>query len=83
MNELHKGQGPSALSVQTQIYRAMHPARKLRAVFEMFEFALQLARSGARMRHPDWTDEQVEVEARRLVTGTTFYRGAVNDREIT
>jgi hypothetical protein len=50
----------------------MDPARKLRAVFETFEFALQLARSGSRMRHPDWTDEQVEVEARRLVTGTTL-----------
>jgi len=53
----------------------MDPARKLLAVFEMFEFALQLARSGTRMRHPDWTDKQVEAEARRLVTGTTLYRG--------
>jgi hypothetical protein len=65
----------STLDVQTQIYRTMEPAQKLRAVFEMFEFALQLARSGTRMRHPGWTDEQVEMEARRLVTGTTLHRG--------
>lgn len=66
------GQEPplSARTVQIQIYRMLDPARKLRAVFEMFELALQLARSGTRMRHPDWTDEQVEVEARRLVTGS-------------
>jgi hypothetical protein len=30
----------TAQAVQTQIYRAMDPTRKLRAVFEMFEFAL-------------------------------------------
>jgi len=83
VSEASQETSPSALSVQTQIYRAMPPARKLRAVFEMFEFALQLARSGARMRHPDWTDEQVEVEARRLVTGTTLYRGKGNVREVT
>ncbi len=65
----------AAQTVQIRIYRAMDPTRKLRAVFEMFEFALQLARSGTRMRHPNWTDEQVEVEARRLVTGTASYRG--------
>ncbi|UCC64513.1 MAG: hypothetical protein JSV36_05505 [Anaerolineae bacterium] len=74
---------PSAQAIQAQIYRAMSPARKLRAAFEMFEFALQLARTGTRMRHPDWTEEQVEVEARRLVTGTTFYRGAKDVRENT
>lgn len=65
----------TAQAVQTQIYRTMDPARKLRAGFEMFEFALQLASSGTRMRHPAWTDEQVEAEARRLVTGTTLYGG--------
>lgn len=75
--------GKTARTVQTRIYRTMDPARKLRAVFETFEFALQLARSGTRMRHPDWTDEQVEVEARRLVTGTTLYRGTRDAGEIT
>ncbi len=73
----------TARAVQTRIYRAMDPARKLRAVFEMFEFAMQLARSGTRMRHPDWTGEQVEVEARRLVTGTTLYREKEDAGEIT
>jgi hypothetical protein len=62
----------SAQAIQMQIYRAMDPARKLRAGFEMFELALQLARSGTRMRHPDWTDERVELEARRLVADPHF-----------
>lgn len=74
MSEMGTETPASALVVQTQIYRTMDSVRKLRAVFEMFEFALQLARNGTRMRHPDWTDEQVEIEVRRLVTGTTLYR---------
>ena len=56
--------------VQIEIYRRWDNARKMRSMFEMFEFALQQARMGTRSRYPDWNDEQVEAEARRLVTGT-------------
>ncbi len=55
--------------MQIQRYRSMDSARKMRMMFEMFEFALRQARLGARHRHPDWSDEQTEAEARRLVTG--------------
>jgi hypothetical protein len=55
--------------VQIQIYRSLDDTRKMRSMFEMFEFALQQVRLGTRSRHPDWDDEQVEAEARRLVTG--------------
>ncbi len=55
--------------MQIQRYRSMDSARKMRMVFEMFEFALRQARLGARHRHPDWSDEQTEAEARWLVTG--------------
>ncbi len=55
--------------MQMQRYRSMDSVRKMRMMFEMFEFALRQARLGARHRHPDWSDEQTEAEARRLVTG--------------
>jgi len=55
--------------MQIQLYRSMNSVRKMRMLFEMFEFALRQARLGARHRHPDWSDEQAEAEARRLVTG--------------
>ncbi len=55
--------------MQIQRYRSMDSVRKMRMMFEMFEFALRQARLGARHRHPDWSDEQMEAEARRLVTG--------------
>ena len=55
--------------LQTEIYRSWDSVRKMRSMFEMFEFALRQARVGTRSRHPDWGDEQIEAEARRLVTG--------------
>lgn len=55
--------------LQSETYRAWDNARKMRSMFEMFEFALHQARIGTRSRHPDWNDEQVEAEVRRLVTG--------------
>ena len=58
---------PNSLQIET--YRAWDNTRKMRTMFEMFEFALQQARIGTRSRHPDWDDGQVEAEARRLVTG--------------
>ena len=56
--------------IQIEVYRSWDGSRKMRSMFEMFEFALQLARVGTRSRHPAWDDAQVEAEARRLVTGT-------------
>jgi hypothetical protein len=56
--------------IQIQIYRSLSDIRKMRSMFEMFEFALHQARIGTRSRHPDWDDEQVEAEARRLVAGS-------------
>ena len=58
---------PSWLQIET--YRTWDNIRKMRSMFEMFEFALHQAEIGTRSRHPDWDDEQVEAEARRLVTG--------------
>ena len=58
---------PNRLQIET--YRAWDSARKMRSMFEMFEFALQQVRIGTRSRHPDWDDERVEAEVRRLVTG--------------
>lgn len=58
---------PNPLQIET--YRAWDNTRKMRSMFEMFEFALQQARIGTRSRHPDWDDGQIEAEVRRLVTG--------------
>lgn len=59
---------PSLL--QIDIYRSWDSARKIRSMFEMFEFTLRQARIGTRSHHPRWDDERIEAEARRLVTGS-------------
>jgi hypothetical protein len=60
--------------VQTEIYRSWDNARKMRAMFEMFNLAMHRARMGVRSRHPDWDDEQVEDRARELVTRQPIVR---------
>ena len=74
MNERFLQYEDAAEAMQIQLYRSMGSIRKMRMVFEMFEFALRQSRLGARHRHPDWSDEQVEAEARRLVTGVELVR---------
>jgi hypothetical protein len=55
--------------LQIEAYRSWDSARKMRSMFEIFEFALRQTRLAVRSRYPDWSDERVEKEARRLVTG--------------
>jgi hypothetical protein len=55
--------------LQIEVYRSWDGARKMHRMFEMFEFALRQTRLAVRSRHPDWRSDQVEIEARRLVTG--------------
>jgi hypothetical protein len=55
--------------VQTEIYRSMSNTRKMQAMFDLFEFVLHQAQVGTRWRHPDWSGEEIEAEARRLVAG--------------
>ena len=55
--------------LQIETYRSWGSVRKMRSMFEMFEFALRQTRLAVRSRHPDWSGEQIETEARRLVTG--------------
>jgi hypothetical protein len=63
--------------LQVEIYRAWDSVRKMRSMFEMFEFAFHQVRIGTRSRRPDWDSERVEAEVRRLVTGVEFPVGGV------
>jgi hypothetical protein len=41
------------------------PAAKLAQVAALYEAGIRLRMAGLRMTHPDWTDAQRELEARR------------------
>jgi hypothetical protein len=58
--------GPDeGLQKQIELYRAMTAQRRLQISFELDALARQLARSGVRFQHPEWSIEQVEREVAR------------------
>jgi hypothetical protein len=46
--------------------RLMGPERRLAMMFQAEAFARTLMRAGAKFRHPDWTEAEVEREIARL-----------------
>ena len=51
--------------VQIAGFRKMSIARKFDLITTMRETGIKLRIAGMRMRHPDWTDEKLETEARK------------------
>jgi hypothetical protein len=58
--------------VQVEGFRRMTPAEKLQMVCDLYHAGIQLRMAGLRMAHPEWTQERLELEARRglLYAGT-------------
>ncbi len=46
--------------------RGMGPAKRLDMVFQAERFVRDLMRAGARNRHPEWNEAEVEKEVARL-----------------
>ena len=53
--------------VQLEAFRRATPAQKLAAVAALYETGIRLRVAGLRMTHPDWSDAQLEFEARRAL----------------
>ena len=51
---------------QVKIYRAMPPAKRLAIAHNLYVTARQLKEAGLRDSHPDWSDEQIHSEVRRI-----------------
>jgi hypothetical protein len=58
---------PEAERVQTEIFRRMTPERKLRAAAELRQLVRQSLTEGVRMRHPEYSEEQVRLAMIRLI----------------
>jgi hypothetical protein len=56
---------PEAQAVQTEIHRKMTPVQRLEIAFEMSLAAREFALAGLRLRHPDWTETQLQREILR------------------
>ena len=51
--------------VQLEAFKRATPAQKLAAVAALYEAGIRLRMAGLRMTYPNWSDEQLEFEARR------------------
>ena len=57
---------------QVAAYRRMSVAEKLDDMARLYWVARELVATGVRMRHPEWSEEQVEREVReRMLYGVT------------
>jgi len=56
---------PEAQAAQTEVYRKMTPVQRLEIAFEMSLAAREFALAGLRLRHPDWTETQLQREILR------------------
>jgi hypothetical protein len=53
---------------QVEIYRAMLPADKLRIIEGMYWEARELKVAALRALRPDWSEERIQAEGRRIFT---------------
>jgi hypothetical protein len=53
---------------QLAIFRRMTPARRLSLAEQLYWSVRELKAAWLRSRQPDWTDEQIAQEVRRLFT---------------
>ena len=58
--------------LQIKAYRAMSVAQKLDRLAELCACATTMLVAGIRMRHPDWSEKQIEQEVReRMLYGVS------------
>ena len=63
-----------AHEVQLAIWRRMGPKGRHLLVMRMSEELRELSRSGNRVRHPSYTETEVELALRRLTWGEALFR---------
>jgi hypothetical protein len=58
---------PEVATTQHEGYRRMGPSGRFRAAAELTNFVREAARAGIRMRHPEYSEDQVTRELARIV----------------
>jgi hypothetical protein len=65
---------PEAYRVQTNALRRLGMKRRAAMTFELNEQMLDRLAAGVRIRHPDYTEEQVRLATVRLRLGDAWFR---------
>ncbi|MFN0159047.1 MAG: hypothetical protein ACKVRP_13370 [Bacteroidota bacterium] len=64
---------PEAEHIQREILRKMSPEEKMQLTFDLIEFSGSLNAVGVRMRHPEYTDDEVRLAVIRLRLGDELF----------
>ena len=63
-----------AFRTQLEIYRQMSPEARLEQALQWSEQVQELGRIGIRLRHPEYTDREVQLSSIRLRLGNELFR---------
>jgi len=73
---------PSSFQAQLEFYRRIGPEGRVRLAFQMSEQAREISKAGIRMRHPEYTEDQVQHALFRLLLGDALYGSAWPEHEL-
>ena len=73
---------PEARKVQIEALRRLGPEGRAKAMFALNRFTRECTKAGIRMRHPGYTEEQVEMALRRIMLGDQLFRKVYPDVEV-
>lgn len=71
-----------AAIVQAEIFRRMTPERRLRIALEMGDSLRRFVAAGVRLRHPDYSEQQVKLAVFRLTLGDELFGKAYPEVDI-
>jgi hypothetical protein len=69
-------------AVQLSVYRRLGASGRARLAASLSADTRRLARAGIRARHPDYTEEQVELALRRTIYGDDLFLRAWPNRPL-
>ena len=65
------GMTPDLHPAQVEAYRRMSFQDKIRRFGELYQMAWKLKAAGLRHQHPDWTEEKIQEEVRKIFIRST------------
>jgi hypothetical protein len=63
-----------AFRIQLEIYRRMSPEERLQQALQWSEDVRELGRAGIRLRHPEYSEQEVQMASIRLRLGDELFR---------
>lgn len=70
---------PNAEKVQIDIFKLMKPEERLKMAFDLARTSRQLLMEGVRMRHPDYSEDQIRLATIRLILKDDLFLSAYPD----